>query len=111
VIAFGEPYSHLPSQQALLGDEPTEELLLDLSNEKQVTKETPPTFLFHTDGDNEVLADNSVAFYMALRKAGVPAELHIYRGGWHGLALAQKMPGIRAWPEACIKWLQVSKFL
>ena len=73
-----------------------------LSNEKQVTKDTPPTFLFHTDADTGVPAENSVMFYLALRRAGVPAELHIYEQGEHGLGLARTTPGTRrgrrAWP-------------
>src|SRR2546422_11774997 len=63
------------------GPELDPKLLEGLSNEKQVTPQTPPTFLFHTDEDKAVPPENSIAFYLALRKAGVPAELHVYQSG------------------------------
>jgi acetyl esterase/lipase len=111
VIAFGESYTHLGSQINLIGRDAPEELVKRLSNEKQVTKETPPTFLFHTDEDTTVPAENSLMFYAALRKAGVPAELHIYRKGSHGLGLASQVEGTSEWPEACRQWLSVQGFL
>ena len=68
----------------LLGDNPDPQLAASLSNETQVTPQTPPTFLFHTNSDSGVPAENSVLFYLALSKAGVPAEIHIYERGEHG---------------------------
>lgn len=106
VIAFGEPHTHKGSQRNLIGSTPPDELIYSLSNEKQVTKDTPPTFLFHTDEDPAVPPENSVAFYLALRKEKVPAELHIYRKGRHGLGLAQSITGTADWPNACNQWLQ-----
>ncbi|MBN2684765.1 MAG: alpha/beta hydrolase [Pontiellaceae bacterium] len=111
VIAFGESYTHLGSQFNLIGKDASAELIESLSNEKQVTKETPPTFLFHTDEDTTVPSENSLMFYAALRKAGVPAELHIYRKGAHGLGLASGVEGTSEWPEACRQWLSVQGFL
>ena len=93
VIAFNEPYTHRGSQMNLLGNNASPELVRSLSNEKQVTKDTPPTFLFQTDEDRAVPAENSVYFYLALRKAGVPAELHVFRPGNHGVGLAKQTPG------------------
>ena len=106
VVAFGEPYTHTGSQHNLIGTHASEELMKSLSNEKQVTKDTPPTFLFHTDEDQAVPAENSVAFYLALRKAKVPAELHVYKTGRHGLNLARNVPGTSDWPRACEQWLR-----
>ena len=106
VIAFGESFGHKESQRKLLGKTPKPALIDSLSAEKQVTKETPPTFLFHTDADTAVPPENSVVFYMALRKAGVPAEMHIYQHGPHGVGLAQHLPETKQWPNACQKWLQ-----
>jgi acetyl esterase/lipase len=111
VIAFGEPYTHRGSQNNLLGKNPPAELVRSLSNEKQVTKDTPPTFLFHTDADTGVPAENSVFFYLALRKSGVPAELHIFRPGQHGLGLAPHTPGTSEWPKCCEGWLRSQGFL
>ncbi len=106
VIAFNEPYTHYGSQRNLLGQDADAELIESLSNEKQVTKETPPTFLWHTTEDKGVPPENSVQFYLALRQAGVPAELHIYEKGRHGLGLAANTPGASAWPKQCEQWLR-----
>jgi len=106
VIAFGESYTHMGSQLNLIGDQPSEELIRSLSNEKQVTEDTPPVFLFHTDEDTNVPPMNSIVFYCALRKVNVPAEMHIYRKGPHGLGLAQYIVGTEDWPEACEQWLR-----
>jgi acetyl esterase/lipase len=111
VIAFDEPYTHRGSQINLLGEHADADLLRSLSNEKQVTKETPPTFLFHTDEDTGVPAENSVQFYLACRRAGVPAELHIYQSGPHGVGLAAKIPGTSNWPERLKDWMQVRGLL
>jgi acetyl esterase/lipase len=105
VITFEPPYAHQGSRKNLLGAEPDAKLVHDLSNETQVTTETPPTFLFHTDGDKGVPAENSVLFYLALRKAGVPAELHIYERGPHGVGLAEKDAVLSSWPARLADWL------
>jgi len=88
------------------------DFIRSLSNEKQVTARTPPTFLFHTDEDKGVPSENSVFFYLALRRAGVPAEIHIYQKGPHGVGLctgvgqyAKKIPGTDIWPKCCEAWL------
>ena len=111
VIAFDEPYSHRGSQTNLLGANADPALVRSLSNEKQVTSQTPPTFLFHTDEDTGVPAENSVQFYLALRRAGVPAEMHIYRIGPHGLGLAAKVPGTSTWPDRLRDWMGVQGLL
>ncbi len=105
VIGFGEPWTHTGSMRNLLGENPDPELVRSLSNEKQVTARTPPTFLFHTDEDRGVPPENSVQFYLALRRAGVPAELHVFEKGQHGLGLAPKTPGTALWPDCCREWL------
>jgi acetyl esterase/lipase len=105
VITFEPPYAHQGSRKNLLGAEPDAKLVHNLSNETQVTAETPPTFLFHTDGDKGVPAENSVLFYLALRKAGVSAELHIYERGPHGVGLAEKDAVLSSWPARLADWL------
>jgi acetyl esterase/lipase len=105
VIAFDEPYTHRGSQQNLVGKDAPAELVRSLSSEKQVTPQTPPTFLWLTDEDKGVPAENSVFFYLALRKAGVPAELHIFQRGRHGLGLAADVPGTAAWSKCCELWM------
>ncbi len=107
VIALGEPFTHIGSQRNLLGADPAPELIRELSLEKQVTAETPPTFLFHTDADKGVPAENSLAFYSALRKHDVPAELHVYVEGRHGVGLARSLLGTADWPKRCATWMQL----
>lgn len=111
VIALAEPFTHRGSLRNLLGENPDPALVESLSSEKQVRADTPPTFLFHTDEDRGVPPENSVVFYLALRKAGVPAELHIFRVGRHGLGLAQGTPGTELWPQLAEAWLRGHGFL
>lgn len=111
VIAFGEPFTHGGSQRNLLGDNPDPELVRKLSNEKQVSKRNPPTFLWHTGDDAAVPVQNSIVFYLALQRAGVPAELHVYETGRHGLGLAKNVPGASNWPQEAAAWLKVRGIL
>lgn len=106
VITFGQDSTHMGSQRNLIGESPDKELINNLSNDKQVNSETPPTFLFHTDEDTLLPPENSVQLYLALRKAKVPAELHIYRKGRHGVGLAHKMAATNAWSSACEEWMR-----
>ena len=110
VISFG-PYAHKGSLRALLGDNPGPKLVESLSNELQVTAQTPPTFLFHTTEDKTVPVENSVLFYMALRRAGVPAEMHIYERGPHGVGLAPTDEALSSWPARLADWLRVRGLL
>jgi acetyl esterase/lipase len=112
VITMGE-FTHHGSRNNLLGPNPSPELIRNLSNELQVTKETPPTFLWHTWEDNVVPVENSLQFAEALRKAGVPFDLHIYQKGGHGLGLGTHHwdPQHRhPWTQDCVYWLKVQGF-
>ncbi len=111
VISFTTPYTHRGSLRNLLGDNPDPKLVASLSNETQVTARTPPTFLFHTDADDGVPAENSVLFYMALRRAGVPAEMHIYQRGPHGVGLAATDAVLGTWPARLKDWLDLRGLL
>jgi acetyl esterase/lipase len=106
VISMNSEYTHAGSRTALLGDHPDPKLLDDLSNDQRVTPQTPPTFLFHTNADTTVPAENSVRFYLALRKAGVPAELHVYEPGAHGVGLAPTNATLSSWPGRLADWLR-----
>ncbi len=110
VITFEDRYAHLGSLHALLGEKPDPALVKSLSNEMQVTSRTPPSFLFHTTEDQVVPVENSVFFYLALRKAGVPAEMHIYLKGKHGVGLASDDPILRTWPGHLADWMRVLGF-
>ena len=106
LIALGQPFTHARSQRNLLGENPDAELLEKLSSEKQVSAETPPVFLWHTGEDKGVVSEHSIAFYQALRKAGVPVELHIYEQGRHGLGLAHSVPSVADWTTRCTEWMR-----
>jgi acetyl esterase/lipase len=107
VVSFTTEHTHRGSLRNLLGDKPDAKLVESLSNEKQVTSKTPPTFLAHTSEDTAVPPENSVLFYLACRKAGVPAEMHVYEKGRHGLGMGMKDPAFATWPEHCLTWLKV----
>jgi len=107
VITMDSSFTHMGSRVNLIGKNPDPKLVEDLSNEKQVTQETPPTFLFHTNADTAVPPENSVQFYLALRKAKVPAELHIYEYGQHGVGLAPKDNVLSTWKDRLEWWLRI----
>jgi acetyl esterase/lipase len=106
VISFDPAIAHAGSLKNLLGENPDPKQVEDLSNDLRVTPQTPPTFLFHTNADKGVLAENSVRFYLALKKAGVPAEMHIFENGPHGVGLALNDPALSAWPTLLMNWLR-----
>ena len=106
VISFTTPYTHRASMHNLLGENPDPKLAESLSEELQVTAQTPPTFLFHTTEDKTVPVENSVLFYLALRKAGVPAEMHIFEHGPHGVGLDLRDSALGLWPELLVNWLR-----
>ncbi len=103
-------HAHAGSKKNLLGPEPASELVALLSNEEHVTRETPPTFLVHTMTDPAVPVENSLSFAMALRKAGVPFEFHLYERGPHGFGLGKKDPILASWPDRCADWLRLHGF-
>lgn len=110
VISLTSPYTHAGSRNNLLGMSPDPDLLENLSNEKQVTRATPPTFLFHTSADTGVPPENSLMFYMALHANQVPVEMHIYEQGRHGVGLAAKDPVLSTWSERCAAWMKQRGF-
>jgi acetyl esterase/lipase len=111
VISFTTPYTHQGSKKNLLGADADQKLVESMSSELQVTPDTPPTFLWHTDADTGVPPENSVLFYMALKKAKIPAEMHIFEKGRHGLGLAKDTPGAALWPSACADWMRARGLL
>lgn len=111
VVSMEDGVTHGGSKQNLLGKTPDPKLVEEYSNEKRVTAKTPPTFIFQTDADTAVPAENAVRFYLALRAAKVPAELHVYEKGRHGVGLGSdpKWTGgdgyTESWPERLAAWL------
>lgn len=106
VISFTEWYTHKGSMFNLLGKNPDKDLMESFSNEKQVTSDAPPTFLVHADDDKVVPVENSVAFYLALRKAKVPAEMHIYETGGHGFGPGVGKGSCSSWMVRCADWMK-----
>jgi dipeptidyl aminopeptidase/acylaminoacyl peptidase len=97
---------HRGSRVNLIGTTPDPALVELLSNETQVTRDTPPTFLVHSTDDKTVPVENSIMFYQALRAKGVPAEMHIFEYGGHGFGLAPNDPTLGAWTTLCEAWIR-----
>ncbi len=98
--------THKGSRENILGKNPSQDLINRFSNELQVTKETPPAFLVHATDDGAVPVLNSINYLLALKKNGVPAELHIYEKGGHGFGLGRTKGTESTWPEACKNWMK-----
>ena len=97
-----DQYTHKRTRLGLLGEDPAPELIKLLSNDGHVTAETPPTFLVHSWDDELVPIENSVLFYMALRKANVPSEMHLFPRGGHGGSLKHNN-----WPPLAERWMRI----
>ncbi len=106
VITFGQTVTHKGSQYNLLGEHAPAGLIDRFSNEKQVSAETPPTFLVHAMDDSGVPVENSLAFYKALKDQGVPATMHLYPKGGHGFSLARHDTHLRGWTERLVEWME-----
>lgn len=112
VISMEPGVTHGGSRNNLLGVNPDAKLVELMSNDKQVTKDTPPTFIFHTSEDKAVLPENAVRFYLACKAAGVPVELHIYEKGRHGVGLGRDPkwtggePSVATWPDRLSDWMR-----
>ncbi|WP_232727191.1 prolyl oligopeptidase family serine peptidase [Flavobacterium sp. 1] len=110
VISMEEGITHNGSKESLLGKTASAELIAKYSNEKEVNENTPPTFLVHATDDHAVPVENSINYYLALKKNKVLAEMHLYQNGGHGFGLGTKGTNTD-WPTACKKWLIANKFL
>jgi acetyl esterase/lipase len=110
VITMGE-FTHAGSKKNLLGPSPSEELVRLLSNELQVTPETPPCFIWHTVEDPAVPVENALLFAGALRRARVPFELHVYEKGGHGLGMPGAGKLAPPWDEALGRWMSARGWL
>ncbi|HKQ03955.1 MAG TPA: alpha/beta hydrolase [Blastocatellia bacterium] len=102
--------THAGSKRNLLGAQPDPQMVALMSNDEQVSKDTPPAFLIHTVNDAAVPVENSLLFAAALRRAGVPYEMHLYERGPHGFGLAPNDPILSSWPARCADWLRLHGF-
>ncbi|MBF4508602.1 alpha/beta hydrolase [Flavobacterium sp. JLP] len=105
VISMQNEVTHKGSQTSLLGNNPSQDLIDSFSNEKKVTPQTPPTFLVHATDDGAVIPENSIYYYLALKKNGVTSELHLYENGGHGFGLGVKDTS-KNWTKDCEEWLK-----
>ncbi|MGO4770259.1 alpha/beta hydrolase [Flavobacterium sp. W22_SRS_FK3] len=110
VISMENGITHKGSQTSLLGKDPSQKCIDDFSNEKKITSETPPTFLVHASDDSAVLPENSINYYLALRKKDISAELHIYETGGHGFGLGVKDTS-QFWTNDCKEWLKINHYI
>jgi acetyl esterase/lipase len=106
VISMTAAWTHRGSARNLLGEPPDPDLANRLSGENAVTKDTPPTFIFQTNEDTAVPAENAIHYFLALRKAGVPAEMHVFEKGPHGVGLANDSPSLSPWSSLLATWLR-----
>jgi acetyl esterase/lipase len=111
VISMAGPSSHSGSRRNLLGDDPSPELVERMSLETQVNSETPPMFLLQTNDDRVVPAENSLLMVLALRRAGVPVELHLFEPGPHGIGLDRGPESTRVWPDMLMAWMKHRGFM
>lgn len=110
VISMQNEITHKGSQSSLLGNNPSQELRDFYSNEKKVTSKTPPAFLIHATDDKVVIPENSINYYLALKRNGVSAELHLYEKGGHGFGLGVNNTS-KFWTRDCEEWLKSNGYL
>ena len=106
MITFLPPFGHVGSGNNLLGNNADPALVKSFSNQERVTADTPPAFLVASTGDTAVPSENSIVYYQALVKAGVPAEMHIYEKGEHGYGMGKGDPALSTWTDLCILWMK-----
>lgn len=110
VITMKKEFTHMGSRNSLLGENPSEELVKEFSNEDQVSDDTPPTFLVHATDDEAVPVENSIQFYRALVDHKIDAEMHIYPEGGHGFSIGRNYEKeflqSWTWPDRLEDWLQ-----
>ncbi len=111
VLTMEPPYAHGQSRDNLIGTNPTQALIDQYSLEKHVTRNTPPTFIVHTQGDTTVKEENDLMFYAALRKNNVPSELHLYTVGPHGSGIGNAYGDGGIWPQLCNEWMRFNGWL
>ena len=106
VVTMDSNYAHMGSRENLIGKNPSPVEVFSFSNEKMITPDTPPTLLIHANDDKAVVPENSVHFYLALRKNGVPAAMHIFDKGEHGFSFGKGKGIVEEWPKLCEGWLR-----
>ncbi|WP_068772470.1 alpha/beta hydrolase fold domain-containing protein [Termitidicoccus mucosus] len=111
VISMRDDIGHRGSRNNLLGENPSAALIDFYSTDERITKNTPPTFLISGGDDKTVPVQNSIRFYLALRREGVPAEMHLYQNGAHGFGMKTDTGNAATWPARCEDWMRANGWL
>ena len=110
VISMEEKVTHQGSKNKLLGLAPAAELIEKYSNEKQINALSPPTFMIHAIDDKTVPVENSIQYFLALKRFNVPSEMHLYQNGKHGFGLGRDGTSSQKWTKQCEEWLRINNF-
>ena len=111
VVTMKADFAHRGSREALLGAQPDDAQVQQLSIEKRVRADMPPVFLVATMADKSVPVENALHLYQALRDARVPAEMHVYAQGSHGNSLDPQFGPTASWPQRCEEWMRFNGWL
>jgi acetyl esterase/lipase len=111
VISMQAEFTHQGSRKALLGENPSAQLMSENSLELQVKKDIPPVFMFHGIADQSVPVANSLSFFTEVQKYNPQSELHIYQSSIHGVGMVQGQGSISSWPQALELWLKQNKWI
>jgi len=110
VISMNSEITHKGSRNKLLGNPATDELIEQFSTEKLINAETPPAFFVHAIDDKSVPMENSLQYFIELKKNNVISEMHLYQKGGHGFGLGKDATS-KFWTTHCEKWLQLNQFI
>jgi len=111
VISFDEKITHVGSRTNLIGKTNDWKIAAEFSNELHVTDNTPPTFFVLADDDHAVVPENSIRFYMALKKHDIPAEMHIFAKGGHGFGMKKTGLPTQEWPDLFVSWMKTMEII
>lgn len=111
VVTFKEEWGHMGSRENLIGKTNDWRIIQNFCNELQVTKQTPPAFIALADDDTGVKPRNSIEYYLALKREGIPAELHIFKEGGHGFGMHKTGKAHDQWPLMLVEWMKAMKYI
>jgi acetyl esterase/lipase len=110
VISFADTITHMGSRDNLLGKEPSPEKKQAFSNDMQVSKKTPPTYLVHAEDDKTVKVQNMLLFAAALQKNKVPFDFYLYEKGGHGFGMNNPTSDVK-WMDLVQEWMVKNKWI
>ncbi len=111
VISMEKTITHMGSRTNLLGENPTNDKVVNFSNDQMVDKNTPPAFLIHAADDKAVPVQNSINYFTALNEYDIPVEMHIYEKGGHGFGIKNLKGSTAGWPKDCENWLRMHELI